>query len=127
MEIHSQNKKDELIQNIKRWVELDSQIKQTNDKIKYFREEKTKLTSNILTNISENSPKLTRVQLADGELKFYTKKEYSPLTFGFLEKCLKEIITDQSQVSYIIEYVKNKREVTNDIDIKRLYSKESNK
>lgn len=123
METTPQNKKEELIKNVKRWVDLDTQIKNTNDKIKLFREEKIKITNNILSNISENSPKLTRIQLPDGELQFYTKKDYSPLTFKFLEKCLSEIISDESQTAYIIEYVKNKRQITNGIDIKRIYGK----
>lgn len=122
-ELEKISKKEELIQNIKKWVELDTEIKKSNDKLKFIREEKSKLTTDILSIVNENSSKLSRVQLPDGELKFFTKKEYSPLTFGFLEKCLSEIITDQSQVSYIIEYVKNKREIKSDIDIKRIYNK----
>jgi hypothetical protein len=117
------NKKEELIQNIKKWIDIDSNIKQYNEKIKLSREEKIKITNNILENISENSPNLTRIQLPDGELKLFTKKEYSSLTFGFLEKCLSEIIKDESQVTYIIEYIKNKREVSNEMDIRRLYNK----
>jgi len=51
------------------------------------------------------------------------KKDYKPLTFTYVEKCLREIINDNNHVEYIIKYLKENREVTITPDIKRISSK----
>ena len=54
-------------------------------------------------------------------LRYVEKKEYSPLTFGFLEKHLGKIMTDPNQVEYVIQYLKEQREVKTTNDLKRSY------
>ena len=46
-------------------------------------------------------------------------KMSSQLTFKFLEKCLHDIISDEKQVENIINYIKNKREITETKSIKK--------
>jgi hypothetical protein len=48
-------------------------------------------------------------------------KETQPLTFKYLETCLREIIKNEEQVTKIVEYIKNKRDVSYSPEIKRLY------
>ena len=57
----------------------------------------------------------------DGDLKVYEKKEYSPLTFSFLEQHLGKIMTDPQQVNYVIQYLKEQREIKTSNDLKRSY------
>ena len=59
------------------------------------------------------------IKITDGELRFYEKKEYSPLTFGYIEKSLGKIISDKTQLDYVIKFLKENREITTSIDIKR--------
>jgi hypothetical protein len=54
-------------------------------------------------------------------LRIFEKKEYTGLTFGYLEKCLGELIADKSQVEYIIKYLKDKREMNIVYELKRTY------
>ena len=53
----------------------------------------------------------------------YDKKDYKPLTFTYVEKCLNEIIKDKTHVEYIIKYLKDNREITTSQDIKRVMQK----
>jgi hypothetical protein len=62
-----------------------------------------------------------KIGITDGELRIYEKKEYSPLSYTYIEKCLAEIIHDKKQLDYIIQYLKQKREITTSLDIKRTY------
>jgi hypothetical protein len=39
-------------------------------------------------------------------LKFYEKREYQPITFGYLEESLGKIIPDKTQVNYIMNYLR---------------------
>jgi|TARA_X000000950_G_scaffold243041_1_gene297842 hypothetical protein len=114
--------KQELIENIRTWVMYDSQLKIINEKLKKVRENKSQLTKNICDYASMNKIQ-SKIEISDGSLSFYEKKEYSPLTYSYVEKCLGELISDKAQVSYIINYLKENREVTKSQDIKRNYTK----
>ena len=114
--------KQELIENIRTWVMYDSQLKIINEKLKKVRENKSQLTKNICHYANINKIQ-SKIEISDGSLSFYEKKEYSPLTYSYVEKCLGELISDKAQVSYIINYLKENREVTKSQDIKRNYTK----
>ena len=114
--------KSDLIENIKTWVTYDSQIKLINDKTKILRENKNELTKNICNYATTNNIK-SKIEISDGTLTFCEKKDYSPLTYSYVEKCLGELINDKEKVDYIIEYMKSNREVTKSYDIKRNYNK----
>jgi septal ring factor EnvC (AmiA/AmiB activator) len=108
--------------NIQKWVSIDNQIKQLNDKVKQLKEEKNTLTENINNYVVSNNISNSTIQISDGQLRFVKTKETQPLTFKYLEKCLHEIIKNEEQVTKILEYIKNKREVSYNSEIKRLYN-----
>jgi hypothetical protein len=108
-------------QNIQQWVTIDNQMKHLSEKMKELREKKVELTEHINEHIETNNLSNASVQISDGQLKFVKVKETQPLTFKYLETCLSEIIKNEEQVKKIIEYIKNKREVKEFPEIKRLY------
>ena len=99
-----------------------SLIKLINDKTKILRENKNELTKNICNYATTNNIK-SKIEISDGTLTFCEKKDYSPLTYSYVEKCLGELINDKEKVDYIIEYMKSNREVTKSYDIRRSYNK----
>ena len=111
--------KEEFINNIKKWVALDSQLKQQTENIKRMREIKNNLTTDICTYMDDNSLQNKRIEISDGYLKYAEKKEYSPLTYSYIESCLKKIIENEEQVEYIINYLKNNRQIKTSFDIKK--------
>ena len=123
VEVGSQRSK--FIENIQKWVTIDSQIKLINEKVKKAREIKHKLLDEINTYVSENKIEHTKIEISDGELRFYEKKEYQPITFGYVEECLGKIISDKKQVDFIINYLKENREITVSKDIRRNYKNRS--
>ena len=106
---------------VRRWVFLDSQLKIINDKSKTIREEKHKLSSKICQHLENSGNAHRKIMIHDGDLKVYEKKDYSPLTFTFLEKHLGKIMTDAKQVEYVIQYLKEQREIKSTNDLKRSY------
>jgi hypothetical protein len=106
---------------VRRWVLLDSQLKIINDKSKTIREEKHKLSSKICQHLENSGNAHRKIMIHDGDLKVYEKKDYSPLTFTFLEKHLGKIMTDAKQVEYVIQYLKEQREIKSTNDLKRSY------
>ena len=115
--------KEKFIDNVKKWVIIDTQIKHINEKLKKLRDEKSNTTLDINNYMTNNTINDKRIEISDGYLKCYEKNDYSPLTFSYIEECLKKIIQNEQQVEYIIKYLKDNREVKSSIDIRRsIYS-----
>jgi hypothetical protein len=108
------------------WVTLDNQLKVINEKTRKMREMKQAASERICQYIADNNVK-NKIKISDGELKaeikVYEKKEYSPLTFSYVENCLKKIIHDEEQVDYVIQFLKENREITTSPDIRKVLDK----
>ena len=110
--------KTQLIEDVQRWVLIDSQLKIINEKTKRLRDMKHGLTDNICKYMEDKSQ--TKIGITDGELRIYEKKDYSPVTFGYIETKLSEIIHDKDKVEYIIKYLRDNREIKLSKDIRRI-------
>ncbi len=115
--------RDQFINDIKKWVAIDNEIKKNNENLRILRENKNNITSNICSYMDTNTLQDKRIEISDGYLKCFEKKEYSPLTFQYIEECLNKIIRHDEQVKYIIKYLKENREIKTSKDLKRNESK----
>lgn len=119
--------KANLIENIKKWILLDTNMKMVNEKIKQIRVMKNEITEEIcncmLKQTNSTNLKNQNIKFNDGELRFYEKKEYSPLTFSYIQDCLENILEDESQIEFILDYLRDNRDITTSIDIKRISRK----
>ena len=115
--------KPEFIEKVKKWVVMDSQLKIVNEKTKQLRELKSQLNHQICDFMNNHNLAQNRITISDGELRLHEKKEYSAITFGYIQRCLADLIKDDTQVEFIIQYLKDNREVTTSSDIKRTYKK----
>ena len=118
----NKNERELLIEHVKNWVLLDQKIQMINEKTKQIRELKSTITTDICDYIKRNNI-TSNIGISNGELRIYDKKDYKPLTFTYVEKCLNEIIKDKTHVEYIIKYLKDNREITTSRDIKRVMQK----
>ena len=107
---------------IQTWVELDNEIKRINEKVKDLRSRKNDVEDKIMTHVENNDMNNSFINITDGKLKFCETKQTAPLTLGFLEKCLGEVIANQGQVKQIVDYIKSKREIKIVPEIKRFYN-----
>ena len=78
--------------------------------------------SHLGVNKSESTTIEDDINISDGKLKFCETKQTAPITLGFLETCLGDIISNQNQVKQIMEYIKGKREHKVVPEIKRYYN-----
>jgi hypothetical protein len=109
-------------QQIQQWITVDNQMKQLTDKMKELRDQKTTLNESIFNHVENSNLSNATVQISDGKLKFIKTKDTQQLTFKYLETCLHEIIKNEEQVTKIVEYIKNKRDVKYVPEIKRFYN-----
>jgi hypothetical protein len=114
--------KDKFVENIKKWVNIDNQMKIVNEKTKKLREYKHSLNTQICSYMGDNNIN-SKIGISDGELGMYDKKEYSSITYEYIENKLSEIISDKDQVLHIIKYLKDNREITIVQEIRRKYNK----
>jgi len=110
--------------NIKKWVLLDNQVKQLNDKAKELKEQKNSVEDFILTYVENNNLNNATAKITGGSLKFVESKQTAPITLKFLHQCLSDCIKNEKQVELILNYIKDKREIKYTKDIKRYYEKE---
>lgn len=115
--------KAQFVDNVKQWVHVDSQLKIINEKTRKVRETKHHLNDEICKYMSENNLIQNKIGISDGELRIIEKKEYPPLSYGYIERTLAEIIPDKKQLDYLLQHLKDKREITTVLDIKRTYNK----
>jgi hypothetical protein len=112
----------QFIENVQKWVSIDTQIKNANEKIKKARELKSQIMTNIYEYVDNKSLQDTKIEISDGELRFFEKRDYQPISFGYVEDCLDKIIADKKQVEYIMNYLHENREVKLSKDIRRNYT-----
>ena len=111
------------VENVKKWVICDQQLKHIKDKTDQIRELKNALGSSICTYMIDNNISNNDIEITNGKLKVYEKREYSPLTYSYIEQCLAKIISEKSHVDYIIQYLKNNREIKTTNELKSIYKK----
>ena len=109
-------------QNIQKWVMLDTQLKKINDKIKEIRDLKNQLTDDICEYKEQHNIK-SRIDISDGQLFISEKKIYSPLSYGYIEECLEKIIDNTEHVDFILNYLRDNREVEIIKEIRRTKTK----
>lgn len=119
---HTQTQTPTLEAKIKRWVELDNQIKTSADEVRDIRTEKAVIGDEILDIVEEKKLDKATVNISDGKLRFVAAKHTAPLTLTYVEKCLSELITNGKQVEQIMSYIKKNRETKTTMEIKRVYN-----
>ena len=107
---------------IQKWIELDNKLKKINNEIKTTREMKNDLESSIMEIVNNKKLLNTSISTIDGRLRFVETKSSNPLSLTFVEQCLHEIIPNASQVQHILKYIKEKREIKINPEIKRYYN-----
>jgi len=113
------SEKENLIKCIQNYVTIDDNLKLINEKTKVLKGKKNNLSKAICSYVQDNNIN-KNIKISDGTLKINEKKEYTPLSYSYLEDCLTEIIKDENKVSYIIDYLKDNREIKTSLEIKRI-------
>lgn len=110
------------IEKIQKWAKLDTQLKIINEKIKDIRDMKNDLTDDICE-YAENNNVNAKINIGDGQLIISERKIYSPLSYAYIEECLEKIIDDEEHIEFIINYLRDNREVEIVKEIRRTKTK----
>jgi len=104
-------------QKIQQWLEIDRQMKIIQEQQKRLREHKYRLNEDIYKFMeSTNNDK---IRINNETLGIYKKKEYSPLTFNYIQETLSKICSKPETVQHIIKTLKDNRNIKIYNDIRR--------
>jgi hypothetical protein len=105
---------------IQQWILLDNQSKVLNDKLKELRDNKNALNLKITSYAEKNNLFNSAFKSGDDKIKFGHVKTQQQITLTYLQKCLAEVIKNESQAKQIFEYIKNNRETKLNSEIRRM-------
>lgn len=108
---------EEFEQNFKKWALLDAKIRSANADLKTWRSERDAAETKVCEYMKSKGSK--NVKAGDSVVSLCEETSYQTLTYGYVEKCLGEIITDAEHVKHIMNYLKSKREVTKTMVLRR--------
>ena len=110
------------VDNIKKWVAIDDEIKTINASLREKRDQRNRLLSSIIQHKTDNGLEGKPIKYNNQTLKFTVTRQYQTITYDFLKTCLSDLIEDDEQVEVMMKYIKEKRDFKNVEDIKRFYT-----
>ena len=116
--------REQFTDHVKNYVVYDSQLKKIQEKTQEIRAKREQASRQIVQFLQTTGNAHKKISVHDSDLKIVEKKDYSPLTFSFLEEHLGKIIPDANQVQRVIEFLKQQRQIKVSTIIKRTYHKE---
>uniref|UniRef100_A0A6C0D5V6 Uncharacterized protein n=1 Tax=viral metagenome TaxID=1070528 RepID=A0A6C0D5V6_9ZZZZ len=122
-EVIVQNEKKTFVENVQKWLLYEQQLKLVTDKAKQIRESKNATTESICRYMQTHGLSQNKIKITDGELKICDRKEYSPLTYTYVEECLAKIIPEKESVEFIMDYLKQNREIKITREIRKTTNK----
>jgi len=108
--------KDSIQTYMEKWIAVENQLTVLQEKTKTMREWKKKLSDKIAEYMQENHISLKSTN--QGEWKIQERTEYSTLSFAYVEDCLRELIPEEDQVDFVMDYLRDHREATKKIEVK---------
>lgn len=125
-EIPTITTQQEFIKAVKNWVTLDNQLRIFNERVKEAREARSFLTQQIHQYTEDHNFTSPSIEISDGELIICDKREYSSLSFSYIDKCLSKLIKEPAHVDRILHFLKENRESYVVPDIRRIYRSTKN-
>ena len=104
---------------IRKWLVLDTRIKNSNLQLRELREQRSTLNDKIEHYVEQNNLHSSIIKTNTESIKFSKTKIQKPLTLKYIETCLSDIIHDPVSKKKIMDHIKNKREFVVSHDIKR--------
>ena len=103
--------KQQFVENVQKWSLVEEKLKRVNETAKKLRDMKSELSKSITAYMCENNLSDKKISLPSGEVRLVDKKEYTPLSFTYVELCLDNIILDKVQVELIMSELREQREI----------------
>ena len=111
-------------QHVQQWVETDNQLRALSERLGTLREKRRQLEASLRAYAQEQKwPARPTIHISDGKLTLTQVKVSSPLTFKYVETCLRDLLpTQPEKVNTILEYLHSHRETKMVNEVKRVWN-----
>lgn len=99
--------KEELVQKIKEWIDLDNEILEYQNKLKKKKTDKKNITQLLIETMKKND--IDCVDIKDGSLLYKKKKQKESINKKLLLQTLTEYYKNQNKAEEISEFILNNR------------------
>jgi seryl-tRNA synthetase len=100
-----------LSQLVQQYLQLDEELHEIQNQQKELREKRTQVQTRIIEYMKDNDLEHRTLKTGNTQLSIISRKQYSAISFSYLDKMLRKIIPDTSQIPSILQYLKENREV----------------
>lgn len=102
--------KEDLVEHIRKWIQIDNEIRQLQALVRERREMKKQITQDLVDVMRDNE--IEKFNLRDGKLVYKQTKRSTPLNEKHIANCLLDIFKDDpSKAQEATEIIMNRREV----------------
>lgn len=113
----------QLVDTVRKYVEIDNSIKQLKDEIKKFTDSKKKCQEFILEYLSTSEEQ--QIEITDGLLKRDVKKTQAPLKKETIQSTLTRIVGDNVKASQMVEEIYKARPTIEKVSLRRIKPKKT--
>jgi hypothetical protein len=98
-------------QKMQEWNRLRTQISFLQEELKPLKERQQELSTEMRQIMREKDRLNLVIDLPDGFVRVQSRKEYSGMTFQYINQCMETLIPDEEQRQYVLQYLKDNRTV----------------
>jgi len=103
---------------IKDWLAIDKEMQELSAKMHELRAKRSELDKQIVVFSEERNAKTFKY--GDVKMRVVGTNTAESLTFKYLERCLSDMVKNETQVKQMIEYIKRNRNVKKSIHVERI-------
>jgi hypothetical protein len=105
---------------VSKWITIDNRIQELSAELKQLKNDKNILDLSLINYAKNNNLENATVKVNNNKMKFSVTKTSEPITFKYLERNLGNIIKNEDQLHKTIDYLKEKREVKYNYNVKQI-------
>jgi hypothetical protein len=94
---------------IKDWIAIDQELHKLTTQIHDLRARRSELDKEIISYYADSNTKI--IKYGDVKIKQVATNISESLTFKYLEKCLSNMVKNETQVKQMMEYIKRNRNI----------------
>jgi hypothetical protein len=99
-----------LAQQLQNYMKLEDELQEISNRQKELRSLKQGLQKDIIETMKKHQLDNRTIKLNGRQISMTAKKQYTGITFQYLDKTLTELIPDKTQKEYVIKYLRENRE-----------------
>jgi hypothetical protein len=119
--------KDELKNNLVKYIKIDNNIRSLNNEISKLRQEKNSLEDNILYVLRENNMQNIEIKIPDGKIQYVEKDTTSAISVIYIKNTLMNYFTEQhndiniatKKTNHLLKYILDHRQTKKSYSLKR--------